>query len=56
MGKLENLCCWCRAAATFCPFLLAALMREVIAAMFSVSCFARWVLTCISSAMVVVRV
>jgi len=30
----------------------AALMREVILAMFSVSCFARWGFMCMSSAMV----
>lgn len=41
---------------TFCPLLLAALMRDVMLAMFSVSCFARWGLMCISSAMVVVSV
>jgi hypothetical protein len=39
---------------TFCPLLLAAVMRDVMRAMFSVSCFARWGLMCISSAMVVV--
>lgn len=42
------------AASTFCPFLFAAFMRDVMLAMFSVSCFARWGFTCISSAMVVV--
>ena len=31
----------CMAASTFCPFLLAAFMRDVMLAMFSVSCFAR---------------
>lgn len=41
---------------TFCPLLLAALMRDVMAAMFSMRCFARWGFTCISSAMVVVSV
>ena len=44
------------AVATFCPLLLAALMRDVMVAMFSDSCFARWGLMCISSAMVQVRV
>lgn len=40
------------AATTFCPLLLAALMRVVMPLMFSVSCFARWAFMCISSAMV----
>lgn len=40
---------------TFCPLLLAALMRDVMLAMFSVSCFARWALMCISSAMVMFK-
>ncbi|KAH8642873.1 pyridoxal phosphate binding protein [Alternaria alternata] len=34
------------------PPLLTALMREVMLAMFSASCFARWGFICMSSAMV----
>ena len=45
----------CVAVSTFCPLLLAPLMRDVILAMFSVSCFARWGFMCISSAMMVVQ-
>lgn len=41
----------CGGEYTFWPLLLAALMRDVMLAMFSVSCFARWALKCISSAM-----
>jgi hypothetical protein len=37
---------------TFLLLLLAALMRDVMLAMFSASCFARWGFTCMSSAMV----
>lgn len=41
---------------TFCPLLLAAFMRDVMLAMLSVSCFARWGLMYISSAMLDVSV
>lgn len=42
----------CGVLHTFLLLLLAAFMREVILVSFSVSCFARWVLICMLSAIV----